>query len=223
MSTGGDRPGWDPAVVEGLLTAERLSSYLAAAGGDLAGALALYEWNMDVAAAVLTTTGMVEVLVRNAFDSQLLRWAGRRGASEWFDIVPLDDQGRHDLRTARARASRRGPEVHGRVVAELTFGFWRYLTASRYLTSLWVPATAAAFPHGSADLRSRRREVEERLQRVHFVRNRAAHHEPVHRRDLTRDLAAAVDLSAWLSPDAAAWVTARSRMRAVIDARPPMT
>lgn len=106
------------------------------------------------------------------------------------------------------------------MVAELTFGFWRYLAASRYLTSLWVPAAAAAFPLGPTDLRRRRVEVEKRLERIHFVRNRAAHHEPIHRRDLGRDLAAAVDLSGWISPDAAAWVTAGSSIRAVIDARP---
>jgi len=93
-------------------------------GERLHDALALYEWNMSAAAAVLTTTAMVEVLVRNSLDTQL-RWASRRGASEWFDVVALDDQGHHDLRAARARAAKRGPELQGRVVAELTFGFWR--------------------------------------------------------------------------------------------------
>jgi len=220
VSTSADGLTWDPAVLQRLLTAQRLSSYTAATGGHLDEELALYEWNMSAAAAVLTTTAMVEVLVRNSLDTQLLRWASRRAASAWFDVVQLDDQGHRDLRTARARAAKRGPEVHGRVVAELTFGFWRYLAASRYLTSLWVPATAAAFPLAPADLRRRRVDVEKRLQRIHFVRNRAAHHEPIHRRALGRDLAATIELSAWISPDAAAWVTGRSPMRAVIDARP---
>ncbi|MCG7415770.1 hypothetical protein MHK74_14600 [Microbacterium aurum] len=35
-----------------------------------------------------------------------------------------------------------------RVIAELSRGFWRYLVESRYLTSLWVPSTHAAFAHG---------------------------------------------------------------------------
>lgn len=123
VSTSADGLTWDPAVLQRLLTAQRLSSYTAATGGHLDEALALYEWNMSAAAAVLTTTAMVEVLVRNSLDTQLLRWASRRAASEWFDVVQLDDQGHRDLRTARARAAKRGPEVHGRVVAELTFGF----------------------------------------------------------------------------------------------------
>ena len=31
-------------------------------------------------------------------------------------------------------------------IAELNFGFWRYLRKPPYLTSLWVPAVASAFP-----------------------------------------------------------------------------
>lgn len=220
MSTGAYPANWDPRALRRLLTPERLSSYTDATGGQLEAALALYDWNTAAASAVLTTTAMVEVVVRNSFDAQLVAWATRRRAGDWFDAAPLDEQGRRDLRTARTRAAKRGPEVHGRVVAELTFGFWRYLSASRYLTSLWVPATAEAFPLAPTDLRRRRTEVETRLQRLHFVRNRAAHHEPIHRRDLGKDLGAAVDLSAWISPDAAAWVAERSPMRAVIDARP---
>jgi hypothetical protein len=220
MSTNAAPAGWDPDALHQLLTPQRLTSYIDATAGSLADALALYDWNVVASAAVLTTTAMVEVLVRNSLDAQLVAWAARRSAREWFDVVSLDRQGRQDLRTARDRAAKRGPELHGRVVAELTFGFWRYLTASRYLTSLWVPATAAAFPLASTDLRRRREDVEKRLQRIHFVRNRAAHHEPIHRRDLGRDLTAAVELSAWISPDAASWVTERSSINAVIDAKP---
>lgn len=54
-----------------LLTAERLGSYLHAADGDIAGAFALYEWNMEVAAAALSLTGMVEVVLRNTLDRQM--------------------------------------------------------------------------------------------------------------------------------------------------------
>lgn len=136
---------------------------------------------MRASAAVLTTTGMVEVLVRNALDEQLKGWArDRHRGRSWFDAAPLGQQGRNDVVRARERASRRAriPEVHGKVVAELSLGLWRYLVASRYLTSMWIPASHAAFPHGAHDLRRRRSDNETRLQRLMFVRNRAAHHEP---------------------------------------------
>lgn len=216
-------PGWDYRVLRDLLTNERLESYFRAPGDDLDRAFHLYEWNMQASAGVLLTTGMVEIIVRNAFDAQLRGWAhDRQPGRPWFDLAPLDVHGQSDVAKARVRATTRGrhPEVHGKVIAELTFGFWRYLAASRYLTSLWVPAMHAAFPQGPADLRTRRREVERHLQQLMFVRNRAAHHEPIHHRDLRGDLDAATQLTGWISPDAASWVAAKSPLLQLIDSRP---
>lgn len=70
---------------------------------------------------------------------------------DWFDVVPLDTRGKRDLRRARERASHNGraSEIHGKVIAELTVGFWRCLVESRYLTSLWVPSTHRSFPGGN--------------------------------------------------------------------------
>lgn len=212
MSSGAEP---DPAAVAQLITSARLSSYLVTSGGDLGRALALYDWNTRASGAVLSTSAMVEVIVRNSLDRNLQRWADRRrGGIDWLDAAPLDVQGQADVVKARARATRRGrdPELHGKVVAELSFGFWRYLVASRYLTALWIPGVQAAFPHGAADLRRRRSEVERRLHNLMIVRNRAAHHEPIHRRDLARDFADAATLVGWVHPEGAVWLRARSEL-----------
>lgn len=213
--------GWDDQVLRDLLTVERLGSYLQASGKNLAGALRLYEWNMTASAVVLSTTGMVEIVVRNALDRQLIDWAVARGHPSWLDAARLDKRGLDDIAKARARATNHGriPERHGKVVAELSFGFWRYLASQRYHASLWVPALNRAFPHGPADLRERRRNVEGHLQRLMLVRNRAAHHEPIHRRDLLADLRSAVQLTAWVHPQAGAWVSAQSTLDREVDKR----
>ena len=139
---------WDYQVVLDCLTNERLSSYLHAMRHDVEQAFHLYEWNMRAAASVLSLTSMAEVVVRNALDRELSVWADRRRhGAEWFDVDVLDHRDRQDLQKERHRArSRRGEEVHGKVIAELSLGFWRYLVESRYFTALWVPATHAAFP-----------------------------------------------------------------------------
>lgn len=201
-----------PALLP-LVTAERMRSYLRASDDDLDAAFALYEWNMRMAAAMLLTIGMVEIVVRNAMDQAMTRLAVARHWSSWLDGAPLDRRGREDIARARDRATRHGrlPEVHGKVVAELSFGFWRYLAANRYLTALWTPALHSAFPHGPGDKRQLRGRVDHALGNLLIVRNRAAHHEPLHRRHLTRDVAMATEIASWITPEAGRWVRAMAR------------
>jgi len=204
-----------------LLTSARLDSYNRATTSPRR-ALHLYEWNMRASSSALELTGIVEIVARNAIDRELSAWSeGRYRSSSWFDHVPLDHQGSVDLAKARDRSARRsGEEVHGRVIAELGFGFWRYLVETRYLTALWTPALHRAFPNGPSDILTRQRQVRTRLQQLHFLRNRAAHHEPIHQRDLRRDHDYAIELLGWISPVAAEWAAATTSLPALLDGRP---
>lgn len=220
--SGDQAPDRDYETLARLLSAERLGSYLRWSGDDLPGALALYEWNMTASAAIMHTTGMVEVVVRNAMDRALVDLGDAKGWQSWFDRAPLDKRGRVDIQKARERATRFGsqPEVHGKVVAELSLGFWRYLAASRYLTALWTPALYAAFPAGPTDKLQAQRQVDGHLKNLLLVRNRAAHHEPIHRRNLTRDLEASIEIASWVAPDAGEWVGDLSTIASVVSTRP---
>ncbi|QYJ04171.1 hypothetical protein KUV85_00380 [Nocardioides panacisoli] len=220
--SGDPAPARDYAALARLLSAERLGSYLRWSGGDVPAAFALYEWNMAASAAVMHTTGMVEVVVRNAMDRALVEMGDARGWPSWFDRAPLDQRGRIDIHRARDRATRFGsqPEIHGKVVAELSLGFWRYLTASRYLTALWTPALYRAFPAGPADKLQQQREVDRHLKNLLLVRNRAAHHEPIHRRNLTKDLEASIEVASWVAPEAGEWVGDLSTIARVVSSRP---
>lgn len=219
----------DLETIADRLTRERLQSYLTACGNNLADALDLYDWNSAVSGTFYEDIGRFEVVFRNALDSALRQLGVQRGwQSPWYlrrQLFP----GRHgnrameDIAKARKRATRnKVPETHGKIIAELTFGFWRYLCSKAYLTSLWVPALAAAFPgHPRAsDPRFVRRDVEDHLQRIHFLRNRVAHHEPIHRRTLTRDQGDLLEVTAWICTDSEAWISQASRVSAVLATRP---
>jgi hypothetical protein len=217
-STHLSEPSVKDLVLLQLITADRLRSYRRATNGDDSNALALYNWNNDMCGAVLSTTLMIEVIVRNAFDLQLTTRIGQN----WFDLITLDAQGDQTLTKARNRATDNGrkQEQHGKVIAKLSLGFWRYLAAKRYLTSLWIPALANAFPNGSPDLKTRRAEVEGRLSAVLFIRNRAAHGEPLHQRDLLGDLAAATELGDWIHPLGGRWIYSNSRIQQGMQNKP---
>lgn len=211
----------DYEVLRVLLTEERLGSYLAASGGDISAAFVLYEWNMDASAAAISLSAMVEVVLRNALDRSMERLAQRKGWSDWLDAAPLDGRALKDVRQARERASRgRREPTHGRVVAELSLGFWRYLMSRRYLTTLWIPTLHSAFPGATGDARTRQRALEGHVEQLLYLRNRAAHHEPIHRRDLGADLARALELAASVHPVAADWIRAREQLSAAIATKP---
>lgn len=210
-----------PEVVVELLTVERMASYLEATSGRVDAALELYEWNIKATGAVLGLTGMVEVIVRNAIDRQLGAYGLSRGWSDWLDDAPLDSRAKQDVsRSGKRVGLGRHQYPRGKIIAELTLGFWRYLVASRYLTSLWVPAVHRAFSLGDADLRTRRRNVESALVTVCHIRNRAAHHEPLHRRDLRVDVATAARLLGWVDPTAKTWLKQAETVSAVFAAHP---
>ena len=142
-------------VILERLTHERLASYLRATEGRVDRALQLYDWNHDVAAALHTDIGRLEIVFRNALDKALVAHGDRCGwPTPWHERAHSLFPGKHghrsrdDVRKAQERATRSSvPPRHGKVIAELSFGFWRYLCVSAHLTSLWVPALAGAFPH----------------------------------------------------------------------------
>jgi len=196
-----------------LMSPERLGSYEQYMGTP-DGAVELYEWNLAISAAMFETLGAMEVILRNAFHRELAARHLERG--RW-----LDGKGRQDIATARERATGWGkqPELEGKVLAELSFGFWRYLVAKRYQTTAW-PALQNTFVLHPAAPSAPRAEIEDRMQRIHVLRNRIAHHEPVFRRNLNHDYADMLTLVTWISTEGTAWVESLSRVPALIAARP---
>lgn len=219
---------FDPNRIAARLTMDRLGSYLAATHG-LDRAIELYDWNAKIGAAFHEDIGRLEVALRNTIDESLVAYGGAQGWPTVWYRRPQLFPGKHgrraldDIDTARRRAKRaKGVEKHGKVIAELTFGFWRYLCTAPYLTSLWVPTVASAFPgHPAAgDPRAVRHDVDDRVQRVHFLRNRIAHHEPIHQRNLHRDHQGLQEVAAWICADTEKWIVASSRVSSVLAERP---
>ena len=216
-------------IVADRLTLSRLRSYLRATNGNTEAAIRLYDWNIRVGTALYEDLSRLEVVFRNTVDDALTSYGSTQGwQNVWYRRTQLFP-GRHasqiraSIDTARRRATRQGRrrESHDKVIAELNFGFWRYLCESPFLTSLWVPAVASAFAlHPSVgNPRQVRSDVADRMQRLHFLRNRIAHHEPIHRRDLTRDHTHLLDIASWICTDTHTWIATKSQTLKIISAR----
>ncbi|MFI6427673.1 hypothetical protein [Promicromonospora sp. NPDC050880] len=179
-----------------LLSAPRLAPYLRAAAGNLRAALKLYQWNVEMSSAVYMMLHLVEVFLRNAIDAQLRAWnatqidprTDRPHSGDWLldpsrlieRVVRRDEI---DKATRRARLAVRDsatglrPITHDDVLAQLMFGTWRFLLPGRDpgRQLLWRDAIHGAFP----GLRRPVRDLVRDVDRLHRLRNRVAHLEPL--------------------------------------------
>lgn len=207
------------AKVAAALSAERMKPYLEHAEGDLSAAVRLYEWNLVVSGALYEALGILEVVLRNAIHERLMERHGNR-PGYWYDDPAgiLSDMAHKDVASARQRIRKlHRSETPGRVVAELSFGFWKFLLSRRYEASLWTADLRHAFPR----LRPQRRSlVYGALDELHALRNRIAHHEPIYRRLLERDAETTSRILEWIGPEVREWADTRSRLHAVLAARP---
>lgn len=210
------------SAIAAALSHERLGPYLSATGGDLLAAVHLYEWNLAVSGAMYEALGIAEVVLRNALNEQLTTWHGQ-SPGQWYDdsrgiMSPIAHD---DIDNARERVLRLGrPETAGHVVAELNFGFWKFLLAKRYEMTLWTPCLRHAFPNLTPQNRS---IVFDALDELHRLRNRVAHHEPIHQRNLRRDMLTIYRLLEWIDADVRQWAITLSRVHAALNQpRPPL-
>lgn len=103
------------------------------------------------------------------------------------------------------------------MVAELSFGFWRFLRDRRYQTTLWPQALRFAFPHQGS---STRREIYAAVNDLHRLRNRIAHHEPIHHLPLAARHLQLLRVVGHIDPAVQAWISGLSRVPELLRAWP---
>ncbi|MFT4188177.1 MAG: hypothetical protein QM621_06305 [Aeromicrobium sp.] len=201
----------DETVLRRMLSPARMSPYLVATGGTWDKAVELYDWNVRASSAFFESIHYLEIGLRNSLDGAAAACLGPM----WLTSgTALTARSRDVVRIAVRQAG--GPQVpRGKVVAELPFGFWWSLLADEYNRRLWQPALRHAF---TGPVRRRRLHAE--LDEVRRLRNRIAHHEPIHTRDLDADFRRLVDISGRLGSALARHITQTTRVAAVLRERP---
>lgn len=226
------------ASVIAALSQPRLVPYLAAAQGNEREALRFYQWNIDLSGAVYEALHVFEVFLRNAIDVELSSWnatqvergTGRQHSQDWLldparlierlagpNISRATDQAWAALRAPRHRGRTVG---HADIVAQLSFGTWRYLLPDRDpgRQRLWKDALHRAFPNLQYDPR----ELASRVDGAYKLRNRVAHLEPLLRPGVVR---AELHGMRWvlraIDPQLEQWFTSRQRVTQVLRRHQP--
>ena len=196
----------------------RIAPYEIEANGSRELAVRLYEWNAELSAGFMEVMHHVEVLLRNRIHNVMTE-AFPDNPEPWFkqDGIFAGEKGPRLIAEAEQRISQDGDEVSvGRVVASVSFGFWNGLFVRSYST-LWAQTLYKCFtPHGPG----KRERIIEVTERTKAWRNRIAHHDRLIHRDLRANHDDLLKIAMWIDPEARDWILARSRVPALIAARP---
>jgi hypothetical protein len=225
-----DASGQDQYVhaIRKALSSERLDAYGLGRADDQK--IANYLWNLALCESLYPTLNGLEIALRNAVfnaGAQIFSGISTRGVPCWLDANPslFDADHQQSVIAAKLRLRDRGRALEpGRLVAELTFGFWTSLFEVRYERNkvLWPQLFGAQLLDSSSPRSVRsRKQLSPLLNRMRYLRNRVFHHEPIwHWGDLVQQHAAAVDLIGWFSPALRATIEPGDRFRMVYIAGP---
>lgn len=157
-----------------FLPKERLSSFKRSPQASLESQLDCYFWNLELTESLYPSLSLLEVALRN----QLHGVISQAFEPNWYETIlqPFELKKVEEAKDAIVRERKELKE--GRIIAELSFGFWTGLFKSRYEQVLWPKLTKEVFPY-APKREQYRKTLFERLERIRHLRNRAFHHEPL--------------------------------------------
>ncbi|SCE69716.1 hypothetical protein [Micromonospora chokoriensis] len=201
-----------------LLSPERMAPYLNRCAGNSVAAIRLYYWNIDVTRALQAHLPFFEPILRNSMAAQLATLTGR---VDWWHAgaLPLRKPEAARLDRALQACGPRQPSLRvGDVLTELSLGFWAALLGREYEMTLWRPALRHAFP----EYRGARGPLHRDLHHLNRLRNRMAHHEPIHHRHLAADNEKIFLIMGYVSSFAATSVRANDRVPEELARKPKL-
>ena len=182
------------------ISRERLDAYRQrGSSSDDVELFAHYAWNMALSESLYTPLQCLEVSLRNSIHYAA---SAQFKTDAWFDLPGvLSTQEINKVQEAKnALIKGEKPLDAGRIIPELTFGFWTSLFDVRYEKILWSWLLKPVVPHIPRRIRIRK-NLSKRLNRVRTLRNRIFHHEPIwHWRDLQNQHIEILEAITWVNP-----------------------
>jgi len=170
---------------ENILSPARMSRYLTACGGNTKKAMTLYRLNLRLSQELLTVISCFEVALRNRIDSH----CSALGVNWLRDNAIVGSGGIFDNPHCRLTATNINEAVrklnhhysHNKLVAELGFGFWRYMFAQHQYSATGrnLLRIFPAKPTSTPAIQYNHTYVFNQLAKINTIRNRIAHHEPI--------------------------------------------
>ncbi len=171
--------------LESFLSKPRIQRFLVAAGNSTSKAQQLYRINLSVSQAFYPILNLFEIFLRNAVNDQVASYFDN---SNW---ITSEKQGfmndgflkkskfflKRSVQRAEKTIERKGGKISsGKVISELSFGFWASLFEVHHYR-LIRGVIIRCFPHRPNHVK--RSIVFQKLNRIRQFRNRIYHNEPI--------------------------------------------
>ena len=187
------------------------AQYLALSSGDDESARALHRLDVELRDALRPELEFVEIAMRSRYHATMS--AGRRDKPIWL-LDPSLPVRQLLTRSAQFELERldAGLQSPGQTVNQVSFSFWRQLTARRFEKDLWVPSLHRAYGKGVA-----RQQAHATVDEIVRLRNRVHHYEVVLALPLRRHLDQMLWLLDQLMPELGEERRHASRLPALLD------
>lgn len=169
---------------ENIISTARMSRYLTACGGNTKKAMTLYRLNLRLSQELFTVISCYEIALRNSINKHCLANLGNDWLRNGANAGGIFDNPRCRLTKGNindAVTKLNHSYTHSKLVAELGFGFWRYIFAQNQYnaTGRTLLRIYPAKPTSTPSIQYNNTFVFNQLAQINNLRNRIAHHEPI--------------------------------------------
>ncbi|MDR1130299.1 MAG: Abi family protein [Prevotellaceae bacterium] len=169
---------------ERIMSPSRMNRYLAACGNNSKKAMTLYRKNLHLSQELFTLISCFEVAFRNSIDRQYTSQYGNDWLRDNASAGGIFDNStcrRAKEIINKAHIKLANNYSHTKLLAEMDFGFWRYLFAQPqfYAGGQTLLRIFPSKPTSTSTVQYNHTFVFHQLEQINTLRNRIAHHEPV--------------------------------------------
>jgi hypothetical protein len=169
---------------ERIMSATRMNRYLVACGNNSRKAMTLYRKNLHLSQELFTVISCFEIALRNSINQQYTNlygndWLQNSISSGGIFDKPACLRAKNVIGKALIKLDKN--YTHTKLLAEMDFGFWRYLFAQPqfYAGGQTLLRIFPSKPTSTPAIQYNQTFVFNQLEQINTLRNRIAHHEPV--------------------------------------------
>lgn len=195
---------FDPSV---SIPQERLERYHNFNNSNLA-PIDLYLINITLSKELFLPLHFFEILLRNEIHNTLSKQLSEYWLLEETKILHTKELKKVLHVKSKLEYESKDTTI-GRIISELSLGFWVNLLNSPYEEKLWRPHLSQGFIHRPKN--TERKQLRSILEKIHRLRNRIAHYEPILHYPLDSNYKILIDIISWICPDTANWVDSNNQ------------